>query len=179
MKILLHCCCGPCAVYPVKQLRQQNHSLRAFFYNHIHPYTEWQKRRETLADWADKIDLPLIVDERYELVNFLQNAIFRETERCRFCYQDRLEKAAAIARKGKFEAFTTTLLYSKFQNHELIRELGETLGRRYGVKFYYEDFREGWKEGIEISKTEAMYRQQYCGCIYSEGERYLGAKKLI
>ena len=178
MKILLHCCCGPCAAYPVKQLRRQGHDLRAFYYNHIHPYTEWQKRRETLAAWADGIQLPLIVDERYELVNFLKNTLFREDERCRFCYHDRLEKAARIAHKGKYEAFTTTLLYSKFQKHEMIREIGESLGRRHGVKFYYEDFREGWKEGIEISKAENMYRQQYCGCIYSEGERYLGAKKL-
>lgn len=178
MKILLHCCCGPCAIYPVKQLRLQGHDLHAFYYNHIHPYSEWQKRCETLSDWADSVQLPLIVDKRYELVNFLKHAIFRESERCLFCYQDRLEKAARIAHKGGFEAFTTTLLYSKFQQHETIRTLGEELGRRYGVKFYYEDFREGWKEGIEISKEKKMYRQQYCGCIYSEGERYLGAKKL-
>ena len=178
MKILLHCCCGPCAIYPVTQLRNQGHELRAFYYNHIHPYTEWQKRCETLTEWAETIQLPLIVDERYELVNFLRNSLFREEDRCRFCYQDRLEKAARIAHKGKFEAFTTTLLYSKFQRHEMIREIGESLGRRYGVKFHYEDFRTGWKEGIELSKKEEMYRQQYCGCIYSEGERYLGAKKL-
>jgi len=92
--------------------------------------------------------------------------------------RDRLEKAARIAHKGKFEAFTTTLLYSKFQQHEKICELGRELGRRFGIKFYYEDFREGWREGIELSKEKGMYRQQYCGCIYSEGERYLGAKKL-
>ena len=178
MKILLHCCCGPCAIYPVTQLRNQDHELRAFYYNHIHPYTEWQKRCATLAEWAESSQLPLIIDERYELVNFLKNSLFREKERCRFCYQDRLEKAARIAHKGKFEAFTTTLLYSKFQRHDTIREIGESLGRRYGVKFYYEDFRAGWKEGIELSKTQNLYRQQYCGCIYSEGERYLGAKKL-
>ena len=178
MKILLHCCCGPCAIYPVTQLRNQGHELRAFYYNHIHPYTEWQKRCDTLAEWAESIQLPLIIDERYELVNFLKNSLFREKERCRFCYQDRLEKAVRIAHKGKFEDFTTTLLYSKFQQHKTIREIGESLGRHYGVKFYYEDFRAGWKEGIERSKAENMYRQQYCGCIYSEGERYLGAQKL-
>ncbi|MBN2809239.1 MAG: epoxyqueuosine reductase QueH [Deltaproteobacteria bacterium] len=178
MKILLHCCCGPCAIYPVKQLRLQGHQLRGFYYNHIHPYTEWRKRLDTLAAWAGAEDLPLIVDERYELVNFIKNATFREQQRCVFCYHDRLEKAARIAHKGKFEAFTTTLLYSRFQQHDKIRELGLELGRRYGVRFHYEDFRPGWSEGIELSKEKEMYRQQYCGCIYSEGERYLGAKKL-
>ena len=88
------------------------------------------------------------------------------------------EKTARLARKSGFDAFTATLLYSKFQQHETIRSLGEELGRRYGIGFYYEDFRQGWKVGIEISKKEKMYRQQYCGCIYSEGERYLGADRM-
>ncbi|NPA25176.1 MAG: epoxyqueuosine reductase QueH, partial [Deltaproteobacteria bacterium] len=92
MKILLHCCCGPCAVYPVSSLRRQGHELRAYFSNHIHPWTEWQKRRETLQEWAEREALPLIVDERYELVEFLRNAAFREKQRCLFCYHDRLEK---------------------------------------------------------------------------------------
>jgi len=176
MKILLHCCCGPCAVYPVAALRDRGHELRAYFSNHIHPWTEWRKRLETLQEWAGRNDLPVIVDERYELVKFLRQAVCRETRRCLFCYRDRLEKTARLAKKSGFEAFSTTLLYSKFQQHETIRELGAELGRRYGVGFHYEDFREGWKEGIEISKKEQMYRQQYCGCIYSEGERYLNAK---
>jgi predicted adenine nucleotide alpha hydrolase (AANH) superfamily ATPase len=178
MKILLHCCCGPCAVYPVSRLRRQGHELRAYFSNHIHPFTEWQKRLETLQAWAAENDLPVIVDERYELVDFLQQAVFRESRRCLFCYRDRLEKSARLAQKSGFEAFTTTLLYSKFQQHETIRELGEELGRRYGIGFHYEDFRHGWKEGIAASKAAGMYRQQYCGCIYSEGDRYLGAKQM-
>ncbi len=172
MKILLHCCCGPCAIYPVSTLRRQGHELRAYFSNHIHPWTEWQKRLETLQEWAEREELPLIVDERYELVEFLRNATFRESERCLFCYHDRLEKTARLAKKSRFEAFSTTLLYSKFQQHEKIRELGLELGRRHGIAFHYEDFRKGWKEGIEGSKKAGMYRQQYCGCIYSEAKRY-------
>ncbi|MBN2706021.1 MAG: epoxyqueuosine reductase QueH [Deltaproteobacteria bacterium] len=178
MKILLHCCCGPCAIYPTAQLRRQGHQLRAFFYNHIHPHTEWEKRRATLADWAAAENLPLIVDERYPLLEFLRNAAFRETRRCLFCYHDRLEKTARIAHKSGYDAYTTTLLYSKFQQHDKIAELGREIGHRYGVEFYYEDFRAGWRAGIEISKARGMYRQQYCGCIYSEGERYLGKPKL-
>jgi predicted adenine nucleotide alpha hydrolase (AANH) superfamily ATPase len=85
-----------------------------------------------------------------------------------------LEATARAAKKGRFDSFTTTLLHSKHQNHEMIREMGESLGQRYGIRFIYEDFRLGWKEGIEVSKKLGLYRQQYCGCIYSEKERYLG-----
>jgi hypothetical protein len=77
-----------------------------------------------------------------------------------------------VAKRGKFDYFTTTLLYSKFQKHDEIKSIGEAVAKDVGVKFYYYDFRDGWKEGIEESKRLGMYRQQYCGCIYSEKERY-------
>jgi len=84
----------------------------------------------------------------------------------------RIEKTISIARRGKFDYFTTTLLYSKFQKHDTISTLCKDLSRNKGVKFYYHDFREGWKIGIEESKNLGIYRQQYCGCIFSEFERY-------
>lgn len=77
-----------------------------------------------------------------------------------------------MAKRGKFDAFSTTLLYSKFQNHELITTTGEAIAKSTGIPFYYRDFRPGWKEGIKASKDLNLYRQQYCGCIYSEKERY-------
>jgi predicted adenine nucleotide alpha hydrolase (AANH) superfamily ATPase len=77
-----------------------------------------------------------------------------------------------LAKRGKFDYFTSTLLYSKFQNHDLIKSIGESVARSTGVPFWYEDFRSGWKEGIAKSKEAQMYRQQYCGCIYSEKERF-------
>jgi hypothetical protein len=79
-----------------------------------------------------------------------------------------------VARRGGFDAYTTSLLYSRFQDHERIRETGEAVARSSGVPFLYEDFRAGWKEGIEESRRLELYRQQYCGCIYSEKERYAG-----
>ena len=97
---------------------------------------------------------------------------FREEKRCLYCYHDRLLATAQVAKRGNFSHFTTTLLYSKHQKHEIIREMGESLGRKYGVKFFYQDFREGWKEGIQCSLELGLYRQQYCGCIYSEKERF-------
>jgi predicted adenine nucleotide alpha hydrolase (AANH) superfamily ATPase len=173
MKILLHVCCGPCSIYPVAALQKEGHDLRGYFYNpNIHPFTEFMKRLQTFSEYAEKTGLPVIIDEEYELEEYLRNVAFREGERCRICYSLRLRRAAQIAKKGKFEAFTTTLLVSPFQKHELIKEIGTALGVEIGVPFYYQDFRVGYKEGVVRSKEERMYRQQYCGCIFSERDRY-------
>lgn len=147
--------------------------VMGFFYRHnIHPFTECQKREETLKHYSQSIGLKVIYQSDYKIEKFLQSVVFREQDRCRYCYYDRLKATALVAKKGKFQAFSTTLLYSKFQNHELIRETGEAIAKDYGLTFFYHDFREGWKSGIEESKKLNMYRQQYCGCIYSEKERY-------
>jgi len=173
MKILLHTCCAPCTIYPVKRLRENNHDVMGFFYkSNIHPYTECLKRLHTLEQYADLIQLKVIYQDAYDLEGFLQKIIFREKNRCSVCYHERLLATARIAKKSKFDCYSTTLLYSKFQNHELIQSMGESIGKTVGVAFYYEDFRSGWKEGIETSKQLEMYRQPYCGCIYSEKERY-------
>ncbi len=148
-----------------------------FFYRHnIHPFTECLKREETLKKYAQNIGLKMIWQSGYEMEKFIQSVVFREADRCRYCYHDRLNAAALVAKKGKFEAFSTTLLYSKFQNHELVKQTGEAIAQKHGVRFYYEDFREGWKYGIEESKSIGMYRQQYCGCIYSEKDRFFNER---
>lgn len=179
MKVLLHICCGPCSTYPLKALGQEEgHEIRGYFYNpNIHPYTEFQKRLETLQSYAEKLQLPLIVDDNYELDEFLRQAAFREGERCRSCYASRLRRVAQVAKKGNFQAFTTTLLVSPFQKHEMIKEIGTAIGEELNIPFLYRDFRLGYKEGVEISKAEEMYRQQYCGCIYSERDRYYRPQK--
>lgn len=148
--------------------------VMGYFYRHnIHPFTECMRREETLKEFAADMDLKMIWQQGYELEEFLRAVAFRETNRCQYCYHARLKATAMVARKGKFDGFTTTLLYSKFQNHQAIVETGQAIGRQYGVKFFYHDFRQGWKHGIEVSKHRRMYRQQYCGCIYSEKDRYL------
>ncbi len=174
MKILLHICCAPCVVYPHQVLIEAGHEVRGFFYNpNIHPYQEFTRRAAALKDYAERTGLPVIWDETYDLEGFLRLVAFREAERCRFCYHLRLAAAARVAKAGKFDAFTSTLLYSKFQNHELIRELGDLLAREVGVSFYYDDFRVGWQHGVEQSKKLGLYRQSYCGCIFSERDRYM------
>lgn len=173
MKVMLHICCAPCSIYPIQVLAEKKLKVMGFFYrNNIHPYSECLKRQETLETYASQIDLQVIYQDGYDLEGFLQKLMFREKNRCRICYHDRLLTTAQMAKHGKFDYFSTTLLYSKFQNHEMIKAVGESVGKKIGVPFYYEDFRKGWKEGINASKQLEMYRQQYCGCIYSEKERY-------
>ena len=174
MKILLHICCAPCAIYPFKILRMEGFDIMGFFYKHnIHPYMECMRRLETLQSYAETIDLGIIYQEGYDLEGFLQNVVFRESERCSYCYYERLRSTALMAKRGKFDYYSTTLLYSKFQKHDKIKSMGEEIGKSVGVRFYYQDFRIGWKEGVEASKRLGLYRQQYCGCIYSEKERYI------
>ena len=173
MKVLMHVCCGPCSIYPVKTLREDGAEVMGFFYRHnIHPYTECLKRQETLQNYADRINLRVIYQEGYDLEGFIQNIVYREKDRCRHCYHDRLRSTALLAKRGKFDYFSSTLLYSKFQKQELVRSIGESIGNSVGISFYYHDFRQGWKKGVEASKRLAIYRQQYCGCIYREKERY-------
>ena len=173
MKILLHVCCGPCAIIPVEHLRRDGFSVYGYFDNpNIHPYTEWLKRKETLGEYASDIGLEVIYNNNYQMEAFLQAVVYRETQRCRFCYALRLEQAARVARKGKFDYFCTSLLVSPYQNHQLIKESGEAAGEKFGLPFYYADFRSGYKESVRQSKERGMYRQSYCGCLYSEKERY-------
>lgn len=172
-KVLLHICCGPCATYPVPALREQGYEVMGYFFNpNIHPFTEYLKRKEALEMFASKVDLKVIMAENYDPVTYFQNIAYRESQRCRLCYTLRLEQAAHIARKGKFDYFTTTLLVSKYQKHNLIKEIGEAMGEKYGVPFLYQDFREGFSQTGVISREMGLYRQQYCGCLYSEIERY-------
>lgn len=172
--ILIHICCAPCLAAPYFHLREEGWQVQGLWYNHnIHPYLEYQKRFKTLQKFAKDEEIPLIIKDKYELDIFLRQAAFREGDRCRSCYYHRLKQAAIEAKKGNFTCFTTTLLYSKHQQHELIREIGEALGKEYDIPFYYQDFRQYWQEGIQLSKSREMYRQQYCGCIYSERDRYL------
>ena len=173
MKALLHVCCANCAIYPIKIMRDEGLEVMGFFYRHnIHPYTECLKRQEALQAYAEQIDLKVIYQEGYDIEGFIQNVVFRESERCNYCYHDRLRSTALLAKRGKFDYFSSTLLYSKHQQHDLIRSMGEAIGKSVGVPFLYQDYREGWIEGIECSKQMGLYRQHYCGCVYSEKERF-------
>jgi len=176
MKILLHICCGPCVIFPLKVLRGEGHEIEGLFYNpNIHPRLEYKKRLETLLAYAEQQQLDVSHPEDYPFEKFLKDVVSREDERCFLCYSMRLAFAAREARIRNCEGFTTTLLYSKYQKHDMIMDIGEAMARKYQIPFLYRDFRSGWSEGIKLSKAAGMYRQQYCGCIYSENERYAGS----
>ena len=173
MRILLHICCAPCTIYPLRALREEGGEVSGVFINpNIHPYQEYRKRLETLEVYAGQEELPVVREDAYPLEDFVRQVAFREEERCRYCYTLRITRAAQIARRDRYDAFTTTLLYSRYQKHDLIRSIAECAALRQGIPFLYRDFREGWSEGVRISKEIGMYRQSYCGCIYSEKERF-------
>lgn len=177
-KMLLHMCCGPCSAYPVKKLREMGYESAGYFYNpNIHPYKEFRRRLETAEEFAGKVKLAIVTEKEYMLEEFLQAAMEAKEGRCTVCYELRLRQAAKYARENGYEAFTTSLLVSPYQKHELIVQVAQTVAGQEGVSFFYEDFRTGWYEGVEISKALELYRQPYCGCIFSERDRYYKPKK--
>ena len=175
MKLLLHICCAPCALMPVEDLRREGMELMGLFYNpNIQPYTEQQRRLRTLEEWAGREQLGLIVQPEYDPRSWFRQMAFREADRCGICFHQRLTRAAQVARRGGFEAFSTTLLYSVRQKHDLIAGAGQAVASEQGVRFLYRDFRPRWRAGVRRSQELGLYRQAYCGCVYSEAERYLG-----
>jgi len=182
MKLLLHTCCAPCAIQCVEALLAESILPHLFWYNpNIHPYTEYRSRGNSLYDFAGEKNLPLTVEDEYGLRPFIKgvSSIDENEEspgvkkRCGFCYRLRLKKTARLAFEGGFDAFSTTLLISPYQNHEFLREVGEDIAALYGIGFLYRDFRPCFREGQNQARSAGYYMQKYCGCIYSEEERYL------
>lgn len=188
MKILVHMCCAPCSCYPIKKLREENFEPVGYFFNpNIHPYEEWRRRLKTAREFAEKVDMKIFCENRYGLRDFLERTskvIGKLSDedtvknpdgfhsRCKICYAWRLTETAKFAAENNFEIFTSTLFYSKHQNNELMKKIAEHFAKQFDVKFFYEDFREGWQEGIDLSLKLELYRQNYCGCIFSEEERF-------
>jgi epoxyqueuosine reductase len=178
-KLLVHTCCAPCLIAPLQEMRKEWDVTLVWYNPNIHPFTEYVKRRDALKEYAEKENLPVIWQDEYDLEMYLNVTGHKSTERCQVCYEMRLERVAQLAMGQGFDAFTTTLLYSKYQRHEEIRAVGESLANRFGVDFYYRDWRILWEEGKDLSKQAGMYRQKYCGCIFSEQLRYVKPGKMI
>jgi epoxyqueuosine reductase len=173
MNILLHICCAPCTIYPLQTLRNEGFQVHGYFYNpNIHPFREYEKRRETLKEYAGICKLRIYYDDQYDLRFFLNQTQPWGPDRCRVCYAIRLEATAQQAKTQGFAAFSTTLLYSRYQKHDWIKEVGINTAERFEIPFHYQDFRPGWQEGIHKSRELGLYRQPYCGCIFSEQERF-------
>ncbi len=179
-RILLHICCAPCSTYTVKHLREGGWEVTGHWYNpNIHPYSEHEKRRETLARYAGEIGLNILWEQGYEMPAFLRAVVEHERfrERCLRCYCMRLQRTAQVAAERGYDTFTTTLLISPYQDQQALRHIGEELAQSYGIAFYGEDLRQGFAEHYRLARASDLYMQRYCGCIYSEWEAEEGRKR--
>ena len=172
MKILVHVCCAPCYVPVHKRLIDKGYGVTGFWYNpNIHPFMEYRARLEALLKYQGIGKIEIIYRDEYDLKEFLQGQI-NASDRCEFCYNQRLNETAKTAKEKKFDAFTTTLLESPFQKHDMIKNIGEKIGKENKIRFYYEDFRKWHDQGKKEASSLSLYRQRYCGCIFSEKERF-------
>lgn len=159
-KILLHTCCGPCTTYTNEWLAENNFAVTGFFYNpNIQPQDEYEKRLAAMKSYADQVQLTVL----YEAKDTTTQA-----KNCPQCYQVRLLKTAQIAKQQGFDCFSTTLLISPYQKHDLLKELAQKIGDEIGVKFYYNDFRVGFRKSQQMARDLKLYRQKYCGCLVSK-----------
>lgn len=180
-RLLLHSCCAPCSSYVLEYLSEY-FSVTVFYYNpNIFPAEEYEKRvkeQEALILRLPAKHRISFLEGPYEQERFYEMAKGLELEpeggeRCFRCYHLRLLEAAQMARAGAFDYFTTTLSISPLKDAEKLNEIGEKLAREYGVAYLNSDFkkRDGYKRSIELSREYGLYRQDYCGCVYSLRER--------
>lgn len=173
MKTLMHACCAPCSIQCVESLRAEAIEPVLFWYNpNIHPFTEYRSRKDALIEFAHKSDLELILQDIYGLRSFIAQVYPDFDKRCGSCYCMRLKEAAKYAAEHEFDSFTTTLLISPYQNHDLICEIAKEMAEQYHVAFLYRDFRPLFREGQRAARETGLYMQKYCGCVFSEEERY-------
>jgi predicted adenine nucleotide alpha hydrolase (AANH) superfamily ATPase len=184
MRLLLHSCCAPCSTGCLEGLGREGIRPVLFWYNpNIHPWTEYRSRRGCLEELVRERGLELLTIDEYGLRRFLAGLSAPGAGglpgdgdpvagRCAYCYRLRLERTAEAARQGGYDCFSTTLLISPYQRHDDIKKTGEELAARYGVPFFYRDFRPLFRAGQKTARERGFYLQKYCGCIFSEEERY-------
>ncbi len=194
MKVLLHICCVNCALYPVRKLEEKGVRVKGLWYNpNIHPAQEYLKRLDAVRQLEALWRLDITYIDHYGLTEFLAEIFSSETGpdfekpenrnstkegiRCRHCYRMRLREAAAAAKQMKADAFATTLMYSPYQKFDIITAEAAEAERLFHVPFYLEDWRGGFREGESLSRELGVYRQKYCGCIFSEMERFIKSKE--
>ena len=174
MKLLMHTCCAPCSVYCIDELRSKGIEPTLYWYNpNIHPYTEYVARRDCVKEYAKEINVKAIFEDEYGLDEFCKNVSGNINARCvNYCYSVRLRKTFEYAKANGYDTVTTTLLYSIYQKHDFIKKLMEDLSREFKIDFLYIDFRKGFWQGHEKAIEQGLYMQKYCGCIFSEEDRY-------
>mgnify|MGYP004512883907 FL=1 len=177
-KLLLHSCCAPCSSYVITYLYDY-FDITILYYNpNIYPYEEYKKRKDEQIRLISNFKGVKIIDCDYD--NDIYNEVIKGLEnepergsRCTKCFYLRLNKTGEIAKKNNFEYFGTTLTVSPYKNAKLLNEIGEDISKKYDIKWLYSDFKknDGYKKSIELSKKYDLYRQDYCGCIYSKRDK--------
>lgn len=179
--LLLHSCCAPCSSYVLEYLSKY-FKITVFYYNpNIYPESEYTKRileQQMLIDDMETRFPVSFLAGNYEKEKFYKMAegleyVKEGGERCFKCYALRLEEAAKVAKEGGFDYYTTTLSISPMKNSEKLNQIGKAIGEKYGVEYLQSDFKKknGYKRSVELSKEYGLYRQDYCGCIFSKMER--------
>ncbi len=175
-RLLLHTCCGPCLTVVQRELRDEGFDITSYFCNpNIHPWKEWERRLSTLSEYADSMGLPLEIRRDYPLENNV-GMLLKADDRCSACFTDRLTETARKAASMGMPFFSTTLTVSPYQDSGKIERAGLKAAEAYGVEFVFRDYRELYRESVRLSREAGMYRQPYCGCVFSERDRYLGVK---
>jgi len=176
MKLLIHACCVGCLAGPHKKLLEGGHELSCFFYNpNIQPFEEYRRRLRAVQEYAQRTRIEVIFKDEYPLREFLKGAMAGEGDgkkRCEYCYNLRLSATAKKAKELGCDAFTTTLLISNHQDHGLVKKICEEVAEAEGINFYYEDFRPLCDESHTEVKEMGLYLQNYCGCVFSEEDRF-------
>ena len=172
--LLLHACCGPCSLEPVKYLREEGFEPTICWTNpNIQPIEEHDKRLKTLLAWADEVaHVPVIVaEDRRDLweAKVAPAGLAREA-RCRACYRVRLEESCRVAKEEGFHYISTTLVVSPYQLFDACHEVLSKLAPKYGLEEVWRDFRPHYPESVTDSRALGMYRQNYCGCRFSAAE---------
>ena len=173
MRLLLHCCCGPCATSVADHFRAVGHDVVGWFFNpNIHPDEERRRREATLAKAAEAVGVPLLPEgPAMRLDEFLLELARRGGRRCLACYELRLEATARKAAEQGFDAFASTLVISPYQDLDSIAEIGVRAGEAAGVEFQFVDLRSSYPKSCERARELDLYRQNYCGCMFSALER--------
>ncbi len=173
-RVLLHACCAPCLTVTGPFLRDEGMEPTALYYNpNIHPWREWKLRMDTLKSWTGAEGIPLVTVESYPLEENVR-MLLSSTPRCRACLADRLGATARAALAEGYKAFSTTLMLSPYTDHALLRDTGRAASSETGVEFVYSDLRALYPRSVELSRQAGLYRQPYCGCIFSERDRFSG-----
>ncbi|MBE7445465.1 MAG: epoxyqueuosine reductase QueH [Planctomycetia bacterium] len=173
MKLLLHICCACCLCAPLDELRKEGFRVTGLFYNpNIHPLLEFRRRLKALRVFQESDPIPVIYHEDYGLREYLRGVNYEGDDRCADCYAMRLKFAVSYARQNGFDSFTSTMLFSVYQNHEQLKIISENLSQEHGIHFVYRDYRSLSECSQDIARKKMLYRQGYCGCVFSEYERY-------